>query len=59
MQNTILLGCLLKTWSKLAISGGFTVGSQLLRIIEMPELTSLLVFVVFCAKKVKWRKSVP
>jgi hypothetical protein len=36
-----------------------TVGTQLFRIIEMPESTSLLVFVVFCAKKVKWRKSVP
>jgi hypothetical protein len=28
-----------------------TVGSQLFRTIEMPESTSFLVFVVFCAKK--------
>jgi hypothetical protein len=28
-----------------------TVGSQLFRTIEMPESTSLLVFVVFCAEK--------
>jgi hypothetical protein len=28
-----------------------TVGSQLFRTIEMPEPLSLLVFVVFCAKK--------
>jgi hypothetical protein len=37
-----------------------TIGvSQMFRTIEMPKPTSLLVFVVFCAKKVKWRKSVP
>jgi hypothetical protein len=36
--------------------GGLT---AVYRTIEMPESTSLLVYVVFCAKKVKWRKSVP
>jgi GNS1/SUR4 family len=43
----------------LCFTGFLTGVSQMFRTIKMLKPTSLLVFVLFCAKKVKWRKSVP